>query len=97
MNIVTEIAQLQSSTAIAVAIMIGCSAIGGAIGISLLGSKFLESAARQPELMPKLFMRMILLTAFIEAMPIISVGVALWFASSSLFAQNLIQMLPSIT
>ncbi|MCV5004242.1 F0F1 ATP synthase subunit C, partial [Escherichia coli] len=39
---------------IAVAIMIGLASIGAAIGIGILGSKFLEGAARQPDLVPLL-------------------------------------------
>jgi F-type H+-transporting ATPase subunit c len=36
-------------TAIAVALLIGLGALGTAIGFGLLGGKFLEGAARQPE------------------------------------------------
>ena len=43
-----------SSTAIAVAIMIGLAALGTAIGFALLGGRFLEGAARQPEMTPML-------------------------------------------
>ena len=35
---------------IAAALLIGLGALGTAIGFGLLGGKFLESAARQPEL-----------------------------------------------
>ncbi len=37
-------------TAIAIGMMVGLGAIGACLGIALMGSKFLESAARQPEL-----------------------------------------------
>ena len=46
--------------AIAVAILIGMGALGTAIGFGLLGGKFLESAARQPELAPQLQVKMFL-------------------------------------
>ena len=39
-------------TAIAVAILIGCGALGVGIGMGLLGGRFLEGSARQPELAP---------------------------------------------
>ena len=39
-------------TAIAVGIILGMGAVGTAIGFGLLGGKFLEGAARQPELVP---------------------------------------------
>ena len=37
-------------TAIAVALLIGLGALGVGIGMGLLGGRFLEGAARQPEL-----------------------------------------------
>ncbi len=36
----------------AAAVMMGLAAIGAAIGIGILGGKFLEGAARQPDLIP---------------------------------------------
>ena len=41
-------------TAIAVALLIGFGALGTAIGFGILGGKFLEGAARQPEMEPVL-------------------------------------------
>ena len=41
-------------TAIAVALLIGLGALGVGIGMGLLGGRFLEGAARQPELAPML-------------------------------------------
>jgi len=45
-----------------------------------MGSKFLESAARQPELVPMLSGRMFLLAGLIDAAFLIGVGVAMMFA-----------------
>ena len=39
-----------ASTAIAVALMMGLSALAVGIGMGLLGGRFLEACARQPEL-----------------------------------------------
>lgn len=97
MSFVTEFAQLQGDTAIAVAIILGCCAIGGALGIGLLASKFIESAARQPELASKLLLRTLLLAALVDAVPMIGVGIIMWFTAASPFAQNLLQLLPQIT
>ena len=36
---------------LAAGIMMGLAAIGGAIGIGILGGKFIEGAARQPDLL----------------------------------------------
>ena len=51
-----------------------------ALGIGIMGSKFLESAARQPELVPMLQGRMFLLAGLIDAAFLIGVGVAMMFA-----------------
>ena len=48
------IAQVQGMTVLAAAIIIGLAAIGTALGFAILGGKFLEASARQPELMPQL-------------------------------------------
>ena len=73
------IANIQSYTAIAIGIIIGLGALGASIGIGNMGSKFLESAARQPELMPALQGRMLLLAGLIDAPFIIALAIALFF------------------
>ncbi len=40
--------------ALACGLIIGLGALGACIGIGIMGSKFLESSARQPELMTRL-------------------------------------------
>ena len=40
--------------ALAAGLIIGLGAIGACIGIGIMGSKYLEAAARQPELMNEL-------------------------------------------
>ena len=74
------IANVQGLTAIAIGIIIGLGALGACLGIALMGSKFLESAARQPELVPMLQGRMFLLAGLIDAAFLIGVGVAMMFA-----------------
>lgn len=63
---------------IAASIMMGLAAIGAAIGISLLGGKFLEGAARQPELVPMLRTNFFIVMGLVDAIPMISVGIALY-------------------
>ncbi|BGI50818.1 MAG: F0F1 ATP synthase subunit C [Arsenophonus endosymbiont of Ceratovacuna japonica] len=63
---------------IAVAIMIGLSAIGAAIGISILGGKFLEGSARQPDLIPLLRTQFFIVMGLIDAIPMIAVGLGLY-------------------
>ncbi|MGY0799514.1 F0F1 ATP synthase subunit C [Lysobacter sp. A286] len=74
------IANLQGMTAIAIGMMVGLGSIGACLGIALMGGKFLESAARQPELVPMLQGRMILLAGLIDAPFIIALAVGLLFA-----------------
>ena len=74
------IAQVQSYTAIALGLIIGLGAIGACIGIGIMGSKFLEAAARQPELIPTLQGRMFLLAGLIDAAFLIGVALAMFFA-----------------
>ena len=55
------IALVQGYMALGMGIIIGLGALGACIGIGIMGSKFLESAARQPELIPQLQKFMFLL------------------------------------
>jgi len=75
-----HIALIQAYTALGLGIIIGLGAIGACIGIGIMGSKFLESAARQPELIPTLQGRMFLLVGLIDAAFLIGVAIAMFFA-----------------
>jgi F-type H+-transporting ATPase subunit c len=66
--------------ALAAGLIIGMGAIGACIGIGIMGSKYLEAAARQPELMNELQTKMFLLAGLIDAAFLIGVGVAMLFA-----------------
>ena len=63
---------------IAVALLIGMGALGTAIGFGLLGGKFLESSARQPELSNDLQTKMFIVAGLIDAIAMIGVGIALY-------------------
>ena len=69
-----------SFVALAAGLIIGLGAIGACIGIGIMGSKFLEAAARQPELIPTLQGRMFLLAGLIDAAFLIGVALAMFFA-----------------
>ena len=83
MELTALIAAVQGSSAIAIGIIFGLGALGACIGIGIMGSKFLESAARQPELVPMLSGRMFLLAGLIDAAFIIGLAIALFFAFSN--------------
>jgi F-type H+-transporting ATPase subunit c len=77
------IASVQGYTAIAVGIIIGLGALGACIGVGVMCSKFLESAARQPELIPQLQGKVFLLLGLIDASFIIGVGIAMFLATNN--------------
>jgi F-type H+-transporting ATPase subunit c len=65
---------------IAVAILIGSGAIGVGVGMGILGGRFLEGAARQPELAPMLRTQLFLVIGFLDVIAMIGVGIGLYFA-----------------
>ena len=75
--------QVFGMVALACGLIIGLGAIGACIGIALMGGKYLEASARQPELMNALQVKMFLLAGLIDAAFIIGTGIALWFATST--------------
>ncbi|MBB1272674.1 MULTISPECIES: F0F1 ATP synthase subunit C [Psychromonas] len=76
-------------TAIAVALLIGLGAAGTAIGFGILGGKFLEGAARQPEMAPMLQVKMFIVAGLIDAIAMIGVGIALFFTFANPFVAQL--------
>ncbi|CUT17131.1 MULTISPECIES: F0F1 ATP synthase subunit C [Candidatus Ichthyocystis] len=77
-----------SFVALACGLIISFGAVGACIGISLMGGKYIEAAARQPELMDKLQTKMFLLAGLIDAAFLIGVGVAMMFAFANPFVSN---------
>ncbi len=78
-----------SFSVIAVAIIVSLCAIGTAIGFALLGSKFLESAARQPEMAPMLQVKMFIIAGLLDAVPMIGVVIALVLTFANPFVGQL--------
>jgi F-type H+-transporting ATPase subunit c len=72
--------------AIATGLIIGLGALGACIGIGIMGGKYMEGAARQPELMDRLQTKMFLLAGLIDAAFLIGVGIAMMFAFANPFA-----------
>jgi F-type H+-transporting ATPase subunit c len=63
---------------IAAAVMMGLGALGAAVGIGVLGGRFLEGAARQPELIPLLRTQFFIMMGLVDAIPMIAVGLAMY-------------------
>ena len=66
--------------ALACGLIIGLGAVGACIGIGMMGGKYLEASARQPELMNALQTKMFLLAGLIDAAFLIGVALAMFFA-----------------
>ena len=77
------IAMVQAYTGIGIGLMIGLGALGACVGVGIMCSRFLEAAARQPELTDSLQAKVFLLLGLIDASFIIGVGLALWFATGN--------------
>ena len=82
------IAMIQSSTAIGIGLMIGLGALGACVGVGIMCSRFLEAAARQPELTDSLQAKVFLLLGLIDASFIIGVGLAMFFAFANPLLAN---------
>ncbi|HSY05343.1 MAG TPA: F0F1 ATP synthase subunit C [Steroidobacteraceae bacterium] len=72
-------------TVLAVGIIFGMGAFGTAIGFGLLGGRFLEGMARQPELGPALLGRAFIFVALLDAVTFIGIGFALFFTFANPF------------
>lgn len=94
--LLTHISNLQYITIIAVTTIISIGAFSTAFAFAFLGSKFLESTARQPEIAAMLQTRMFLVAALLDGVTMIGVGVALWFSTASPFIATLISASQSL-
>jgi F-type H+-transporting ATPase subunit c len=74
------LAMIQAYTGIGIGLIIGLGAAGACIGVGIMCSRFLEGAARQPEMIPALQVKVFLLLGLIDASFIIGVGLAMLFA-----------------
>lgn len=86
-----NIATIQSMTVLAVGLIFGMGALGTAIGFGILGGKFLEGSARQPELTPALQVKMFIVAGLLDAVTMIGIGFALFFTFANPFLGALTQ------
>ena len=76
-------------TAIAVALLIGLGALGGGMGMCLVGGRGDDWADTQLELATLLQTKMIIVVALLDAVAMIGVGIALFFAFANPFIGQL--------
>lgn len=72
-------------TALGVLVVLGLGAAGTAIGFGLLGGKFLEGAARQPEQAAALQVKMLIVAGLVDAVTMIGLGIGMWFTLANPF------------
>jgi F-type H+-transporting ATPase subunit c len=72
-------------SAIAGALLLAFGALGAAIGIGILGGRFIEAIARQPELAPQLQTKFFVVMGLVDAVPMIAVGLGLFIIFSNPF------------
>ncbi len=70
--------EAQALLYIAGALMLGIGAAGAAVGIGVLGGRFLEGAARQPELIPMLRTQFFIVMGLVDALPVIAIAIGLY-------------------
>ena len=58
-------------------ILMGLGAVCAAVGVGILGSKFLEGGASQPELIPMLRAQFFIVMGLVDAVPMIGVGLGM--------------------
>ena len=63
---------------VAGALFMGLGAIGAAVGVGVLGGKYREGVARQPELLPMLRTQLFIVLGLVDAVPMIAVGIGLY-------------------
>ncbi len=85
MELANLVSNVQGMTALAVGLMIGMGALGTAIGFGVLGGRFLEGSARQPELVPMLQIKMFIVAGLLDAVTMIGLGLAMWFTVANPF------------
>jgi F-type H+-transporting ATPase subunit c len=84
MEIASLIAQVQGFKAVAAGLLIGLASLGTAIGFGILGGKFVEGVARQPELSGMLMVRVLIMAGLVDAFAVISIvlGLILFFTNN---------------
>ncbi len=72
-----ESAFFNAMTMLSAAILVGGAAIGSALGVGGVGAKLIESTARQPSEATMLQNKAFLMAGMLDAIPILSVAIAL--------------------
>lgn len=77
MENIMAIANVQAASIFAVTAILCVAAVSTAVGFAVLGGKFIESVARQPEMMNSLQVKFFIIAGLLDAISMIAVVVAL--------------------
>lgn len=89
------ISNVSGLTVLAVAVILGLGALGTAIGFGILGGKFLEATARQPELAPMLQTKFFVIAGLLDAVSMIGVGISLLLIFNNPLLTTALQLMKS--
>tara|TARA_B100001123_G_C15081875_1_gene935996 strand:+ start:662 stop:904 length:243 start_codon:yes stop_codon:yes gene_type:complete len=70
--------EAQAMLYIAGGLMLGIGAAGAAVGIGILGARFVEGIARQPEMLGMLRTQFFIIMGLVDALPIIAIAIGLY-------------------
>lgn len=96
MTSLSEIVYLQSVTMMAVAIIFAVASFSASFALSYVASRFLESAARQPEIANKLFTQALGLMAMIDVVPMLTCIMAIMALTSAPLTAKVLSALPQL-
>lgn len=83
------LAVVYAYTAIGVGIMLALASFASALGWGLIGSKYIEGLARQPELRTLLAGQVMIMGGLMESFPMIALGISMWFVLANPFVSAL--------
>lgn len=85
MELISVVGHIESMTVLTVGLILAFGAMGTAIGLGLLGGRFLEGCARQPDLANELRANMFIIVGLIDSVTMIGIGIGLWFTFANPF------------
>lgn len=97
MELVGHVSGIHAMTVLGMMLMMGMAALGTAIGFGLLGGKYLESMARQPELGGVLMIRMLMVAGFVDMVSFIGIGIGFYFIYSSPVVEQVVKLASTAT
>lgn len=90
------VTNIQVATMYTVGLIVAFGALGTGIGFALLGGKYLESAARQPEMMGRLQIQLFIIAGLLDAVTMVGVALALFITFVNPFMGRLMPFIEAV-